>query len=1573
VRFLLLGPLEVWDEDRAVLLGGPKQRTVLAHLALRANRVVTADRLIDALWGEEPPDTARNTLQTYVRHLRRALGADRILHRSSGYVLEAGPGEVDVSDFENLVERARQVVAGDVSTSATRFREALALWRGPALDDLADQVSLQADIARLEETRLAALEQRIAAELELGRHRELVGELDSLVSRHPYREALWADLVVALYRSGRQGDALTTYRRARDVLGDELGIDPSPDLQRLQEQILRQDPALDVPGRRLRGYRLLEEVGEGAFGTVHRAFQPEVGREVAVKVIGRRLADRPEFIRRFDVEAQLIARLEHPHIVPLYDYWREPDGAYLVMRYLRGGNLRDALRTGPLAADTTLSVIDQIALALASAHRQGVVHRDVKPENVLFDEEGNAYLSDFGIAKDLTTSEAGFSAGVSSTPAPYRSPEERRGEPLTTLTDVYGLGCLLFECLSGRRPSPDRRSEGGADAGRLSVIGVRPDLPRSVDDVLARATAVEPTDRFPDVTALTSALHEALEAPDVEPPVEGLSIRNPYKGLQAFQEADVGDFFGREHAVGELVERMVESASGGRFLAVVGPSGSGKSSLVRAGLVPALRGGAIRGSDRWFIVDLIPGPHPFDELAAALTRIAVDPRPDLADRLRDEDGLVRVAEELVPDGAELVVVIDQFEEVFSLVAAEEDRRRFLAAIAAAAAHPRSRVRIVVTLRADFYDRPLEYPGFGDLLARRTNAVAPMSLDELERAVVGPADAVGVTIEPALLTEMVAEVAGRPGALPLLQYALTEVFEGRTGSTLTVEAYRSVGGVSGAIARRAEAIYARLGPDAQEAVRQLFLRLVAVGDGPSEVTRRRVHVKDLLSLADDRASMEEATDAFGARRLLSFDRDPATRGPTVELAHEALLREWRRFRDWVDTDLDELRRHQKLSAWTDEWVEAGRSEDYLLAGDRLVQMEAVGSDTVRLTEDERAYLAAGRTRATAAAAAEGERQAREARLERRSVTRLRALVAVLAAASLVAATLTIVVTTRSRAAEREGRRNVAGRLTAGSIASLGSDPQLSLALVLAAIHEMADLGEPVPARTVEALHWALQEAGVDYPVRSGPVKVVAGPSQRRGVFDLPIGQLTQLAEANVTRTLTPAECQQYFGTPSCPDLSGSLPSDLPADPVEGVAPVDPAKPLAGTQVTVYMEFDPEANEAVDFQEQMRPFTERTGIDVRIVGVPDFLDWLGRGVPGSDPPDVAFFVQPAGLARLAQQGYLSDLSNYLDVDQLREDTSPYLMSLGTLGADGSWPSSDGSTYGIFARLSLKSLVWYPVPEFQQAGYSIPRTWDGLVALSKQMVADGRTPWCLGWESADATGWPGTDWIENLLLAAAGPDVYDRWTNHQLPFDSPEVRAAFNRLGDILFPDGSVLGGSQMASQQWFGGAQVPMVAKDPPRCWLHQFPSFEINYLPPGAWPDQTNVFPFPSIQNRDAQGLIGGGEMIGAFADRPEVREVVRYMVSPEFGVGELQLDEGFIIANRRFSLENYSPFWRRQAELAYQTLATDTFRFDASDLMPPPVGQDLFWKAMMTYAAEGPGSLDGILKELDAAWPSDSP
>ncbi len=227
-----------------------------------------------------------------------------------------------------------------------------------------------------------------------------------LLDMDPLREETHQQMMRLLALSGQRGKALEQYETCRRLLKDELGVEPTPETRALLERI-RAGEVLELSAQAtpalppIRGYELREKLGEGGFGAVYRAWQPVVQREVAIKVIRPEYANRPDFIRRFETEAQLVARLEHPHIVPLYDYWREPEGAYLVMRFLRGGSLRERLAHGPLTLNETVRLVEQVAAALTIAHRNNVIHRDLKPANILLDDEDNAYLTDFGIAKTL--------------------------------------------------------------------------------------------------------------------------------------------------------------------------------------------------------------------------------------------------------------------------------------------------------------------------------------------------------------------------------------------------------------------------------------------------------------------------------------------------------------------------------------------------------------------------------------------------------------------------------------------------------------------------------------------------------------------------------------------------------------------------------------------------------------------------------------------------------------------------------------------------------------------------------------------------------------------------------------------------------------------------------------------------------------------------------------------------------------------------------------------------------------------------------------------------------------------
>lgn len=1138
VEFHVLGPVEALKDGVSVRLGGPKQRTVLALLLAEAGRTVSADRLIDLLWGEDPTPGARSTLQSYISTLRSEIG-ELLVREGSGYRLDVERDQVDAFRFEDEVARARDLKDSRPLEAAQRLRAALALWRGHPYADISGSLVLDQEARRLEELRLVAIEERLEAELALGNHAEAVAELEVLTAEHPFRERFRAMHMLSLYRSGRQAEALHAYQKTRTFLAEELGIDPSPVLRDLEAKILHQDPSLlleaeprvetlvflladiedstvlwdlhprdmglaaseydriiasaieaaggrvvkrvgdgldavftdvgsavaaareaqralpsvewgatgplkarmaidvgDVEARgtdyfgpvlnrcgrilaaghggqvllsadahaalsgsqagwgvralgefrfkglgrpqqvfqllvdglpsefpplridrlppfprtsferTVRGYELREQVGGGEFGIVYRAYQPSVGREVAIKVIRPEFVNQPAFVRRFEAEAQMVAQLEHPHIVALYDYWRDPDGAYLVMRWLRGGALRDALDRGPWNVEPASRLLQQIGSALAYAHRQGAVHRDLKPANVLLDEEGNAYLSDFAVASRLVdSSEAG--RPVTSTPA-YVPPEELRGEPLRPAADIFALGLLTFELLSGRCPPMDRSLP--------AIHELRPDLSDGVEAVIARATADDPSTRFASVGEFLEAFFGALgETPPPEEPAY-TPTRNPYKGLHAFSELDAQDFFGRDALTEELVHAVKEH----RLVAVVGPSGIGKSSVVRAGLIPALRAGALSGSREWVITDMFPGSYPFEELEAALLRVAVE-RPEglTEDLARDERGILRVSKRILPPDSQALLVVDQFEELFTLTTDEETRRLFLDALAALALDGRSRVRVVITLRADFFDRPLRYPRFGELLRPAMVAVTAPSQAGLAEAITRPGEAVGVRFEPGLVSRIIADVNDQPGALPLLQYALTELFAARTSDLLTIHGYQASGRVIGALGRRAEELYQALDTLGQEAARQVFLRLVAVSD-VAEDARRRVRRQELSGLEFDPEVLEGVLRRFGEYRLLSFDRDPLTRGPTVEVAHEALLSEWERLRTWISERREDLLLERRLSDAVEEWERAGRDPSYLLTGGRLHQFATWAETTdLALTADERDFIQQGR--------------------------------------------------------------------------------------------------------------------------------------------------------------------------------------------------------------------------------------------------------------------------------------------------------------------------------------------------------------------------------------------------------------------------------------------------------------------------------------------------------------------------------------------------------------------------------------------------------------------------------------
>jgi tetratricopeptide (TPR) repeat protein len=458
----------------------------------------------------------------------------------------------------------------------------------------------------------------------------------------------------------------------------------------------------------------------------------------------------------------------------------------------------------------------------------------------------------------------------------------------------------------------------------------------------------------------------------------------PYRGLEAFRPDDEKFFFGRDNLTGWLVgslRREIRAAQGVRFLGVFGPSGSGKSSVVLAGLVPRLKAGAIEGSEHWPVVIFRPGDDPLKNLATAVVQRfhPADSLPDAAQVLKLIGDLRADARTLdifahmslcdQPGEVRLAVVVDQFEEVFTYrpqddqarTRFEHDRNQFFANLLQAAAAPGGRVAVVLTMRSDFWSSCAPFPQLNDVLSSHQEQVGPMSASELREAIEQPAFRVGCEVEPALTERLLADVEGQPCSLPLLQFALTEVWKRRNVRELMLRAYNDLGGVEGAIEHRANEIYNSLKPEYQDLCRWLFLRLVQPGEG-TEDTKRRASYRELLPGDSTRAEAVKRliqTLADRDARLITTEGADATDG-AVEVAHEALIRGWTQFRRWVDAERAGLRIQRRLTEAAQEWAAASpeHKQDYLYSGARLaVCREWVETRRDELSRIEAALLAA----------------------------------------------------------------------------------------------------------------------------------------------------------------------------------------------------------------------------------------------------------------------------------------------------------------------------------------------------------------------------------------------------------------------------------------------------------------------------------------------------------------------------------------------------------------------------------------------------------------------------------------
>jgi WD40 repeat protein len=459
------------------------------------------------------------------------------------------------------------------------------------------------------------------------------------------------------------------------------------------------------------------------------------------------------------------------------------------------------------------------------------------------------------------------------------------------------------------------------------------------------------------------------------------SPRNPYKGLRAFREDDSRDYFGREALIDTLISRIGDARTAPRLHGVLGASGSGKSSLMMAGVLPRLRSAVRQGSDAWVYLDpMSPGNNPLERLTITLARRLQTKshaliRQDLDDR--SGKGLYRLAAEISDQPT--ILYIDQFEELFTLTTDEAERRQFIDLLHYAITVPDGSLYVLLSMRADFYDRPAQYREFGALLEGAHTLITPMSLADLYDVVQLPVEQPDVRLifEKDLATEIVFSVLEEPAALPLLQFTLDQLFERREGHRLTHAAYKEIGGVKGAIAKHAEDTFAKLDAHGQTFARALFLRLIEVGLTPQDTTRRRARLDELsLESDEDSQRLRAVAQHFVDARLLTTDSTYSE--DTIEVSHEALLREWERLGGWVADARDDLRIQRAVSATAADWVRRGRrkDDDQLYRGEVLAEARGWSSRNFP-SRDERAFIVTSE-----------ESERREADARRRQVQALR---------------------------------------------------------------------------------------------------------------------------------------------------------------------------------------------------------------------------------------------------------------------------------------------------------------------------------------------------------------------------------------------------------------------------------------------------------------------------------------------------------------------------------------------------------------------------------------------------------
>ncbi len=728
------------------------------------------------------------------------------------------------------------------------------------------------------------------------------------------------------------------------------------------------------PGATFRNYELLRILGEGGMGCVYLARDNKLGRKVAIKFLTAEL--EPKAVERFIVESRVTAGLcGHESIVTIHEVDEIDGRPYMVLEYIDGQNLKQLAGGQPMPPSRAVKIIVSILKGLSFAHNQGIVHRDIKPENILVTESGEKIL-DFGIAKRqrVEPRQLPLQAPLDSeladaltnnslllgTPA-YMPPEQWQGLSETDQqSDLWSIGIVLFGLLTGTHPLGDLKGMQFAVVSQLdkpmpSLENFAPLLPKGLIQAVDWCLKKKKSERVPDAITLLRAL---------EPYLPGKATReikldeSPFAGLVPFQESDASRFYGREKELATAMSRLADQS----MMAIVGPSGIGKSSFLRGGLAHRIK----HSGERWEVFTIRPGISPLSNLTYALwsmtgitsCTVAGDLQEEqkIVSRLKTEPGFAGsiVRKYAKQQNCKILFLVDQFEELFTH-SDQEQRSAFSACLCSIADDPVSPVRMAIALRTDYLDKlAAESPLLLEEISKNgLFFLGSLTPEGLRQALEQPADAAGYQFENGIVEDMIAHLQVTPGALPFLGFTASQLWRERDPSRkmLTLSSYQYMGGISGALSRHADQVLNELSLKNQKLVQNIFLRLIT-----PERTRAIVPVEDLEGLSASKSNFSQVLEKLVQSRLLVIQTNAGYR--TVEIVHECLISGWNTLLQWLEKNSEDTIFIEQLRTSARQW-QANKRDNGLLWRGEIVDEASRFEKRYRgeLTDLEKSFLEA----------------------------------------------------------------------------------------------------------------------------------------------------------------------------------------------------------------------------------------------------------------------------------------------------------------------------------------------------------------------------------------------------------------------------------------------------------------------------------------------------------------------------------------------------------------------------------------------------------------------------------------